>query len=417
MNDVINDKKPQRLWNKNFTIITLGSMISMLGNSISGFAMSLLVLDYTGSSFLYGLYIFFFTLPMIVTPIISGPLLDRFSRRKMIYMLDFISSAIYLILALVVFFDLFNFPILALFCLLIGTIESIYSIAYESFYPLLISEGNYSKAYSIASTLNTLTMVMVPISAVIYNAVGIVPLFLFNAASFLIAAIFETQIKADESHLASADGGGYKRKQYLSDLREGFAYLKNEKGLLAIALYFTVSSFSGGVSSVITLPFFRDNFSNGEYVYIFVWGFMTLGRVIGGGIHYKFKLPASKKYIIALMVYCVISALEGSYLFFSIPVMMAMCFMIGILGVTSYNIRISATQSYVPDNKKGRFNGLFLMMMTVGSLTGEITAGLLAEFIPKRIVLSIAMGICLIAGFIFIGGNKKSVSQIYNRNA
>lgn len=41
------------LWTRDFTIITLGSVISMLGNSMSGFALSLLVLDYTGSNLLY----------------------------------------------------------------------------------------------------------------------------------------------------------------------------------------------------------------------------------------------------------------------------------------------------------------------------------------------------------------------------
>lgn len=48
--------------------------------------------------------------------------------------------------------------------------------------------------------------------------------------------------------------------------------------------------------------------------------------------------------------------------------MMAMCLCNGLLGVTSYTIRISATQSYVPDEKKGRFNGAFNMLNTVGAL-------------------------------------------------
>ena len=33
---------------------------------------------------------------------------------------------------------------LAFFCFIIGSINSIYYVAYDSFYPLLISEGNYS---------------------------------------------------------------------------------------------------------------------------------------------------------------------------------------------------------------------------------------------------------------------------------
>ena len=43
------------LWTRDFTIITLGSVVSMLGNAMSGFALSLLVLDYTESSQLYAL--------------------------------------------------------------------------------------------------------------------------------------------------------------------------------------------------------------------------------------------------------------------------------------------------------------------------------------------------------------------------
>ena len=95
--------------------------------------------------------------------------------------------------------------------------------------------------------------------------------------------------------------------------------------------------------------------------------------------------------------------------------MMAMMLMGGLLGVTSYTIRVSATQSYVPDEKKGRFNGAFNMLNTVGCLSGELLAGALAVIIPPRSVISAFMGLCLIAAIVFIGGAKKHVSKIYNR--
>ena len=41
------DMDKNTLWTRDFTIITLGSVVSMIGNSLSGFAMSLMVLDYT----------------------------------------------------------------------------------------------------------------------------------------------------------------------------------------------------------------------------------------------------------------------------------------------------------------------------------------------------------------------------------
>ena len=191
-----------RLWTKDFTIITVGTVISMLGSTLSGFAMSLLVLDYTGSTFLFALYNVLYFLPHTIVPALCGPFLDRFSRRKTIYVLDFITAGVYVATALVFLAGYFSFPMLALFCVLIGTIGSVYNVAYDSFDPLLISEGNYSKAYSVASTLETLTMVMAPVSTFLYKQFGIVPLFLADAVTYFIAAVMETRISAQEHYVA-----------------------------------------------------------------------------------------------------------------------------------------------------------------------------------------------------------------------
>jgi len=382
------------LWTRDFTIITLGSVISMLGNSMSGFALSLLVLDYTGSNLLYAIYIATFTLPQIVMPIFSGAILDRFSRKKTIYTLDFLSSGVYLVAALILSRGWFSFLMLALFCFIIGSINSIYYVAYDSFYPLLISEGNYSKAYSIASVLETLSALIIPIATYFYNLFGIAPLLGINALCFFIAATAETQIRAEEHYIEkqraalALEEQHSSGRQLLRDIKEGFRYLMSEKGLLRVAIYFTFSMLASGASQVITLPYFKSTFDNGEYIYMLVWGMAIFGRAIGGGIHYKIKLPVQHKYSIALMVYVVISLCEGFYLYCPLPVMMASCFLTGILGVTSYTIRISATQSYVPDEKKGRFNGAFNMLNTVGSFTGNLLAGALVAFLPVRGVLT-----------------------------
>ena len=62
---------PKPLWTRDFTIITLGSVVSMLGSVLAGFAMSLLVLDYTGSTFYYALYNIIYFLPQVVMPALS----------------------------------------------------------------------------------------------------------------------------------------------------------------------------------------------------------------------------------------------------------------------------------------------------------------------------------------------------------
>ena len=59
------------LWTRDFTIITIGSVVSMFGNSMAGFAMSLMVLDISESTLLYSIYIAMFTLPQLIMPIVS----------------------------------------------------------------------------------------------------------------------------------------------------------------------------------------------------------------------------------------------------------------------------------------------------------------------------------------------------------
>ncbi|MBR6312680.1 MAG: MFS transporter, partial [Oscillospiraceae bacterium] len=205
-------------------------------------------------------------------------------------------------------------------------------------------------------------------------------------------------------------------KRLLRDIKEGFKYLLSEKGLLAVAVYFTFSSIAGGASSVITLPFFKGTFDNGEYIYMLVWGMALVGRAVGGAVHYRIHLPVKAKYAIALAVYIIISLLEGFYLYTAIPLMMIMCFLTGLGGVTSYTIRISSTQSYVPDEKKGRFNGAFNMLNTTGAFAGELLAGALTTVIPVRGVLTCFMVMNAVAAVAIIGGSRKSVSAIYNRD-
>lgn len=405
------------LWTRDFTILTVGSVISMLGSTLSSFAMDLMVLDYTGSTFLFAAYNILYMLPNALAPVLIGPILDRFSRKKTIYTLDFLTAGMFALLAILLWTGVWNFYLLAAANLLLGTIGGVYFVAYDSFYPLLISEGNFQKAYSVSSTLETLTFVMLPISAFIYQTFGIVPLFLANTATYLAAAILETQIRTGEAYIARQDDAAPGLRRFFSDFREGMRYLAGEKGLLAIAVYFFFSCLVGGAAGVVTLPYFRSAFPNGEYVYMLTWGMACVARFFGGLVHYRFQLPERARFRIALTVYIALAVLEGTYLFFPVPVMMVMTFAAGILGVTSYTIRISATQKYVPDEKKGRFNGAFNTLCTVGTLLGQAAAGWLSLAVSERTVVVAANAVCLAAAVVVIGGSRKPVAAIYNTRA
>lgn len=409
------DEQPQgKLWTRDFTIITLGTFVSMLGNAVSGFAISLLVLDYTGSIFLYALYMVAYNLPKIIMPLLAGPYLDNYSRKRIIYLFDYISAGLYLVIFLLLRAGLFSYgPFLAL-CILIGAIDSIYQVAYESLYPTLVSKGNFTKAYSISSLIYPFAAIMVPVASFVYETIGLAPLFAFNAVTFFIAACFETQIKAREAQTEKAP-----EKASLAYLKrefsEGVGYIRSEKGLQVITAYFFCTILLGSVSSTLWLPFFKSTAGLGVMLYTFVMGANVLGRLTGGIFHYRIHYKPAHKFAIALTVYISICFLEGGFVFMPPYVMMAMCFVSGCLAVNSYNIRIAATQSYVPNDFRARFNGAFLMITTLGGICGQLIAGTLGEFLPAQYIIAGAQAANLLCIFAVMVPGRAHVKTIYNR--
>ena len=81
------------LWSKNFTIITVGTVISAMGGVAMGFALSFVVFDTTGSTLLSALFIAVSALPRMILPVLIAPYLDNFRRKPVIVFLDYGSSA------------------------------------------------------------------------------------------------------------------------------------------------------------------------------------------------------------------------------------------------------------------------------------------------------------------------------------
>ena len=417
--------KRQTLWTYDFTVITIGSFVSLVGNALSNFALSLLVLDYTGSTFLYMLFQVSFQLPIMICPVLAGPWLDRVSRKKVIYALDFLSAGIYFLLFLLLRGGWFSYSGLLAVSFLTGIIDGTYVVAFDSFYPNLITEGNFQKGYSVYGLLVDLSELASPLAAMIYYRVGgAASLFAINALSFLIAACFEVTIRFRETHMDEAPRETARSAfgQFRQELREGVDYIRGEKGLLFIALYFMVSNLAPSAEK-LQLPYFLNNAARfaawpvaAATLYSILSNFTTAGRLLGGAVQYRLRIPRERKFAVAFFVYVAINVLSGTLLFLPVPLMAVWFFMDGALGVTSYTIRSAAMQSYVPDNRRARFNGIFQMICFLGSVVGSLTIGALAEFLPERLLVIVTNALVLAAVYLFIWRGREAVQKVYNRD-
>ena len=166
---------------------------------------------------------------------------------------------------------------------------------------------------------------------------------------------------------------------------------------------------------VLLYPFFENHPLLDVTMYALLISFATAGRLFGGLMHYVVKIPTHLRFKIAAIVYFSLNIISGILLFTNYYFMIALQFMMGLLSINSFNIRMSSVQSYVPSEKRGRVNGVFQIIVSLGMLSGRLLAGSLGEFFRfEYIVLGLNM-FGLLAFYMIIWRNRQSIALIYNR--
>ena len=160
----------QTLWTKNFTIITLGTVISAIGGVAMSFALGFVVFDTTGSTLATALFTAVSALPRVLLPVLLSPYLDNFRRKPVIVGLDYLLGAIYLLVGWYLAGHTFGLGLYTAVSLVANTIGAVYSLAYTSLYPNLIPQGFAQKGYTVSGMLYpTVTVVMTPVASVLYD--------------------------------------------------------------------------------------------------------------------------------------------------------------------------------------------------------------------------------------------------------
>ena len=88
--------RSDRLFSRDFTLMILGQIISLFGNAILRFALSLYVLDTTGSAAAFGGILAVSMVPTILCSPLGGVLADRVPRQRIMWGLDFFTAALVL---------------------------------------------------------------------------------------------------------------------------------------------------------------------------------------------------------------------------------------------------------------------------------------------------------------------------------
>ena len=399
--------------NKNFIIIVIGQIISLFGNAIQRFSMSLYLLEFTGSTAAFANILAISTIPYILFAPIAGRLSDKINRKKIMVYLDLFCSILIGIYALILLRGRDSELIVAIVMFMLSVCYTLYGPAVVSSIPQIVEEDKLTSANGIINQVGSVVNFLGPILAgVLYGLVGIKLIVIINAISFLVSAIMElfldipdvvkTDEDTDKGKVLSMD---FIKKSFI-DMGDSFIYLKKEKKIILgiIASYALCNIFLVPILSIVAPYFINILLELPSQVYGVVEGICVLGMILGGfWISIKPKMFLMKK-----VHYTYIPMIVGVTLMATLGFIRLNNYVLaGLFGVSGMAIMLSLSlsnvltltfiQQEVPSNMLGRVSAFSTAVATISVAPGQLLFG-------QVIDMGIHIGVILIITAIVNGG-------------
>lgn len=183
--------KKHYVWNKNFTLLVIGQIISLFGNAMLRFSLSLYVLDTTGSASAFATILAISMIPTILLSPVGGVLADRMSRRHIMILLDCFTGFLLLSFTYLIT-QASSLALVAITMIILSIIQSFYQPAVQASIPLLVDEEKLMQANGITVQVNALATLLGPIlGGVLFSLLPFATLLIISAARFLFSSLLE----------------------------------------------------------------------------------------------------------------------------------------------------------------------------------------------------------------------------------
>lgn len=402
----------QTLWTKNFTLVTVASALGAIGGIAGSFALSFFVFDETGSTLASAFILAIQLIPYFIIPLFVAPWMDRMPRKPFLVGGDLLNGVLYGLAGVYLMLGEFSYVGYLGFSLLLSSLGAFDELAYNSFYPKLIPEGMEEKGYTVSAMLYPIMkVVMTPLSAILFERLGVAWLLLLQAALSFIAAAVENGIKIQEQR--RMDGEKFSIQLWWKDICEAAKYLKQERGLRSIYGYMAVTNGVASGYSPLLIAFFRTMPYLSATMYSLLSVAEFLGRSLGGTVQYRIELPAKKKFGFAFGVYQFYEVMDMCLLWIPYPLMLINRACAGFLGINSATMRQAAVQRYLPEHLRSRINAFENMCIMAASGFFSLILGAMGEVLDYRFCVTLAAGFTLVVCWLTIWRGRSAVRSIY----
>ncbi len=305
------------LMNKNLALLLSGQFVSQIGDKFYMLALAIWVLQTTKSTALMGGVLFCSFFPMFLMGFVAGAVVDKYDRKTIILAADFMRGLVVAVVAYLHYLNLLNIYAIYISQILLSVCAAFFNPVIPAVIPQIIDKGRLARANSMTSFVRGFSSMIGPVlGGIAVAALGYTSVFAFNAASFIISAVFECFLEIPGHQNKKGERTGI-----IGSAIEGLSYIFQHKSLSIILIMVAAIHFFVGSIEVI-MPVLSSQFAGtGAKNLGYIQTFFGLGTVL-----------------MALMIsFYNINAKEVGLLFGGIGAFGSVCLIIAYLSTAAIN--------------------------------------------------------------------------------
>jgi MFS family permease len=384
------------LRHRNFKLFFFGQSISVIGTWMTRLATSWLVYRLTGSALLLGIVGFAGQIITFLVAPFAGVLIERLDRRKLIVWTQIAAAVQSLALAALTLAHIITLTEIIALTALQGLINAFDMPARQSFLVQMVEDRtDLGNAIAINSSMaNGARLIGPAIAGVVIGIVGEGWCFLIDGVSYIAVIASLLLMRIEPLNIER------KANTMLEQMREGWDYVSTFRPVRTILLIFALVSLMGYPYSVL-LPIFAGQVLHGG---AYTLGWLTTASGVGALIS-ALSLAVRKSVVGLTRMIQISSATFGAALILfglshTLWLSLILMVFVGFGMIQSSSVSNTIIQTLVPEDKRARVVGYYMMAFFGTAPFGSLLAGALAHRIgaPHTVILT---GAVCIAGSIW----------------
>jgi DHA3 family macrolide efflux protein-like MFS transporter len=236
-----------------FGAVWFGQVISFIGSGLTSFALGVWVLQKTGEITQYALISMFFVLPGVLFGPLAGTLVDRWDRRKAMFISDLGAGISTLSIALVYLLGGLQVWYIYLAVFVSGAFGSLRMPSMQAAMTQMIPKKNLGRSTGMMEIVQIGEYLIAPaVAGGLIGKIGLAGVIMIDFSTFLFAISVLLFVKIPQA-AATAEGKAGSGS-LLHETAFGWKYIMARPGLAALMLLFALSNFTTEMTVVLFTP-------------------------------------------------------------------------------------------------------------------------------------------------------------------